>query len=123
MPPRIPVRDFVKDDLLWKAYVNLEDESEQNWRRKWGFQLDEYKLLKEEMEEYTKKSQLLKRVLAKQEEDVRVLGPVPASTNHTYGYVAKNPEFQLEKYGPGVFVPLPLPKRYKLVHIFKDDFP
>ncbi|XP_057657939.1 uncharacterized protein LOC130894916 [Diorhabda carinulata] len=116
MAARKQIRDFARDDLLWKAFINSEDGAEKIWRSKWGWQLDEYKSLQETMKEYTTKSQLLRRVFVEAEKDLRKLGKLPESTNHMYGYVAANPEFKLEKYGPEVFVPLHLPKEYKIIN-------
>ncbi|KAG5892382.1 hypothetical protein JTB14_035995 [Gonioctena quinquepunctata] len=108
------IKDIMIADEMWKEYIRAGDDSEKIWRQNWGWLLDEYKDLKEKMDEKTENSELLKRVTKEKVKDTRELGNFPLTTNHWYGWVAKKEEFQLERYGPDIFKPLPLPDLYNV---------
>ncbi|XP_018320170.1 uncharacterized protein LOC112904449 [Agrilus planipennis] len=96
---------MVAADQLWKAYVVSEDNSKDAWTNKWNWILEEYEKLHQKLDEISKTADY-----PKPPPDVRSLKPFPNSVNHEYGWVCANPEFRLEKYGPDIMKPMPLPK-------------
>ncbi|XP_023015638.1 uncharacterized protein [Leptinotarsa decemlineata] len=109
------IKDMVQADEMWKVYIRAGDDSEKIWRYNWGWMLDEYKDLKQKMDEKTATSELLKRVTKEKKRDNRVLGNFPLSLNHWYGWLAEKKEYHLESMtSPDFFKPLPLPEIYRV---------
>ncbi|XP_018573722.1 uncharacterized protein LOC108912814 [Anoplophora glabripennis] len=111
--PRL--RDPVKEQQMWKVYIQSEDDGAKIWKHNWGWILDEYKCLKKTLDEKTEQSTFLAAVKEEVKEDNRKLSKIPESINHFYGWVAKEEDFKLEKYGPDYFKALQLPDIFKLI--------
>ncbi|CAG9861590.1 unnamed protein product [Phyllotreta striolata] len=107
--------NYVEIDMAWKNFVESDWKVVKNYDYRWSFIKTEYKALQEKLHELTANSQMLKRIQGEPEIDRRELGRYPLSSNHLYGYVANNPQMRLEKWGPDVYKPIPLPTIYKLI--------
>nr|CAI5834383.1 unnamed protein product [Callosobruchus analis] len=112
---RRKIRDLNTADQMWKVYIRSEDDSGKFWKENWGWILDEYRKLKEKLDEKTADSEFLSGVAPPREIPDKKISPVPESFNHWYGWIAKEEDFKLDKYGPDFFKPLPLPDIYKIV--------
>ncbi|KAJ8911088.1 hypothetical protein NQ315_000548 [Exocentrus adspersus] len=112
---KVKLRDCVKDQQMWKVYIESEDDSCHIWKHNWGWILDEYRCLKKKLDEKTKQSTFLAAVKEEIKENDRKLSKIPETMNHLYGWVAKEDDFKLEKYGCDYFKGLPLPDIYKIM--------
>ncbi|KAJ8956569.1 hypothetical protein NQ314_006695 [Rhamnusium bicolor] len=107
---------YYEEDEIWKLCVRSEDESDSIWKNNWGWILDVYNELTHKSDETTANSTYLASVTEEYQskEDRRKLSKLPESTNHMYGWIAKDKEFKLNKYGPDKWEGLPLPTIYKV---------
>ncbi|KAJ8970638.1 hypothetical protein NQ314_001094 [Rhamnusium bicolor] len=133
------VREMAKEDENWKAFVRAEDDSGVIWNHNWETKIVQtgensmssgfvtkmiYDIIKlsvivkgsrqHENSDKTEQSEFLSGVKETAKEDNRKLSRVPESVNHIYGWVAREEEFRLQKYGPDNFKTLPLPKLYRI---------
>ena len=122
------IKNAVLEDRMLRTHERATQRTNKLWKRKWGWVLDEYEYdcgdffvrlmcvfreLHRKLEEISKTSEFLNEVNKDTgEKDRRSIAPVPQTTNHQYGWIPSKPEFGLEKYGPDVDKPPPLPPNY-----------
>ncbi|XP_063907869.1 uncharacterized protein LOC135126012 [Zophobas morio] len=107
------IKNAVLEDRMLRTHERATQRTNKLWKRKWGWVLDEYEELHRKLEEISKTSEFLNEVNKDTgEKDRRSIAPVPQTTNHQYGWIPSKPEFGLEKYGPDVDKPPPLPPNY-----------
>ncbi|GJQ84901.1 hypothetical protein Trydic_g514 [Trypoxylus dichotomus] len=99
------------DAVLFKLYVRKEDTCVREWPQRWGWILDVYKKMQEDLGKSTEKSIMLEKPAV---EDTRKVAPLPNTSNHEYGWIAAKPEFRLEIYGPDV-------KSYRIPDIYRSQ--
>ncbi|VEN39593.1 unnamed protein product [Callosobruchus maculatus] len=104
-------------DLMWKMHVTAEEKAPKVWNDHWGWIVDEYRRLKVQLDEKVGSSKYLRTANKKHIEikDPRRPPPVPPTYNGWYGWLAKDEQFSLNKYGDDFFHPMPLPPLYRLI--------
>ncbi|KAL1509257.1 hypothetical protein ABEB36_004021 [Hypothenemus hampei] len=106
-------RDMMSDEM-WKNCIRTEDKSVKDWQNNWNWIMDEYLCLQKKLKEKSDQSKFLPQILEEKKEDPRKLVNFPKTTNHEYGWVAAQKEFQLDRYGPDIFQAQYLPDIYYL---------
>ncbi|KAH0999429.1 uncharacterized protein LOC109535300 [Dendroctonus ponderosae] len=108
------VIDIMKADEMWKTSIRSEDASAKNWQTNWGWILDEYRCLEQKLKEKSAESKFLTHIMEEKRQDPQKLVNFPDTTNHEYGWIASQPNFQLERFGADLFEPQPLPDVYRV---------
>ncbi|XP_060924994.1 ciliary microtubule inner protein 1-like [Limanda limanda] len=100
--------NFVHQDEIWKAHVNMEKDSAEIWPNKWGFLTEVYKEYK--LENVKLKTSVrveppphlvpLPETPPEKSIQVGPSPPVPQTTQALIGWRSGRSHLQLEKYGP-----------------------
>ena len=99
--------DMVTRDAIWKDHLSkVRKSSHHQWPSNWGFLLDEYKKMRDELRGITRTKSLSKTYLEEKKEEAPLnLPPIkgatkfPQSTAQEIGWKAANRENHLEIYG------------------------
>uniref|UniRef100_A0A1B6EDJ5 Uncharacterized protein n=1 Tax=Clastoptera arizonana TaxID=38151 RepID=A0A1B6EDJ5_9HEMI len=82
----------------WKANVKSENDARAAWRQKWEWIQEEYKDLRNDLEELRQKRPKVQDVEKPKEK--RTVRPFPETTSREVGWLSGRPEFLLDIYGP-----------------------
>ncbi|XP_034441107.1 uncharacterized protein C20orf85 homolog [Hippoglossus hippoglossus] len=100
--------NFVHQDEIWKAHVNMEKDSAEIWPNKWGFLTEvyrEYKLENVKLKTSVRVEPPLHLVPLPETPPEKFIQvgpspPVPQTTQALIGWRSGRAHLQLEKYGP-----------------------
>ncbi|XP_069372159.1 ciliary microtubule inner protein 1-like [Paralichthys olivaceus] len=96
--------NFVHQDEIWKAHVNMEKDSAEIWPNKWGFLTEVYKEYKTDVKlktSFQMELHLVPRPETPPEKFIQVgpSPPIPQTTQALIGWRSGRAHLQLEKYG------------------------
>ena len=98
MASRVKGLQTNREAQIYKVYVNREETCARTWTHKWGWYLNEHKILKKKLLELGDPNV----VENKTGTDTRTILPIPNSVNHEYGWISSRPEFNLQLFGADV---------------------
>ncbi|XP_014283956.3 uncharacterized protein [Halyomorpha halys] len=106
----------------FRAAIESEERASWAWMGKWGWILDEYMTINQELAQLKKGRKIKEEV--PEIEDPRTTRPYSKTEGHEYGFLAQKPEFRLEIFSSPGLSPLPKltpPLFYKLLDELMEE--